>query len=500
MPFFTRFFESLLPPQTEDLAVWMNQRVVCLICIFASVIGLYSFIKWYLIGYYSLSYWALIPSAGMPLFLAANKYQRLSQRVISNGIIVLMLTYAASLIYHLGGIHSVHIFWLVCVTVFAFMLVGPKDGTFWLFSTVCLTLAFIMLDLYYPPLPSFPLNDSQRLVDTLSGYLLPQVCIGVAMIFIIRLRFSALRQTILLAEEAKNQTLTSQYLSEKLTNVLQQASLSSDTLLTSATDLSAVTNQVNTTSISIKDGISEQLAKTNAANDTLKNMAKSVEETSDAVGTIAKKGESVRQSSRDSSDGMKEAINCMNQIAQGNSDIRDYVSVISGIAAQTNLLALNAAIEAARAGEHGRGFAVVADEVRSLSNRSNEAADEITGLIESSEDKIERGASIVNTTGEQLIDVVKQIEEIFETIDFSAQSLKSQSENINGILNDSLAMEEFCGTNVRHSDNLIEGAVLLTGVAKKLTGLSEVMCQTVQQAESIEGLEKPDDAGSSELF
>ena len=61
-------------------------------------------------------------------------------------------------------------------------------------------------------------------------------------------------------------------------------------------------------------------------------------------------------------------------------------------------------------------------------------------------------------------------------------------------------MEEFCGTNVRHSDNLIEGAVLLTGVAKKLTGLSEVMCQTVQQAESIEGLEKPDDAGSSELF
>ncbi len=494
------FFDSLLPPRHENLSIWMTQRVITFSCIVASLIGLYSFLKWFLIGYYSLSYWALIPTLGMPILLLANKYQYLPVQMISNSLLTLMTTYAVSLIYHLGGIQSAHFFWIVSIAVFAFILVGPLNGSLWLFLISCLTVGFIINDLYYSPLPSFPLNDNQRLVDTLSGYLLPLLTVGAAMIFIIRLRFDALKQTIQLADEAKSQTLTSQYLSEQLTNVLQQASLSSDTLITSATDLSAVTNRVNTTSSSIKHGINEQLNNTNAANDTLKNMAKSVEETSNAVSTIAKKGESVRQSSRDSSEKMKEAINCMNQIAEGNSDIRDYVSVISGIAAQTNLLALNAAIEAARAGEHGRGFAVVADEVRSLSNRSNDAADEITGLIESSEKNIERGASIVNSAGEQLIEVATQIDEIFETIDFSAQSLQSQSEDIKDILNDSLAMEKFCETNVQYSDDLIEGAVLLTNVANKLTGLSEVMSQTVQKAESIEGLDKNDGAGSSELF
>jgi len=134
----------------------------------------------------------------------------------------------------------------------------------------------------------------------------------------------------------------------------------------------------------------------------------------------------------------------MEQIAEGNKNIRDYVGVISGIAEQTNLLALNAAIEAARAGEHGRGFAVVADEVRNLSNSSNDAASEISDLILSSEQNIERGTIIVGTAGEQLNEVATQIESIFQSINFSAEKLKSQNDGINGILNDSREVEKVC--------------------------------------------------------
>ena len=168
---------------------------------------------------------------------------------------------------------------------------------------------------------------------------------------------------------------------------------------------------------------------------------------------------------------MQSMIQAMADIKTDSAKISDIIKNIEGIAEQTNLLSLNAAIEAARAGEAGRGFSIVAEEVRSLAEGSAKAAKNTAKLIVNSLETVEKGTMIVNETAQSLAQVVSNTSDITNIIADIADAAREQASAIEQINTGFEQMADAVTTNSMTAQESAQSSEELTAQAQNLKEL-----------------------------
>ena len=204
----------------------------------------------------------------------------------------------------------------------------------------------------------------------------------------------------------------------------------SRTLESGANQVAAAAGQVSASSQSLAEGASEQAASLEESSASLEEMAAMTRRNADSAGQARGLAGETRASTEAGAGRMREMHAAMNELKASSDDIAKIIKTIDEIAFQTNILALNAAVEAARAGEAGAGFSVVADEVRSLAQRSAVAARETAGKIEAAIQKSHQGAAIADDVVRALDDILSKVRRMDGVIAEIAQASSEQSTGI----------------------------------------------------------------------
>ncbi|RVY70372.1 HAMP domain-containing protein [Helicobacter pylori] len=272
----------------------------------------------------------------------------------------------------------------------------------------------------------------------------------------------------LIMEEIKGISTSNKTSMDKLVQIVQETQKSmknSSTTLNSvknkATDIASMMN----TSIEQSQGLRKRLIETQGL----------VKESKDAIGDLFSQ---ITESAHTE----EELSSKVEQLSRNADDVKSILDIINDIADQTNLLALNAAIEAARAGEHGRGFAVVADEVRNLAGRTQKSLAEINSTIMVIVQEINDVSSQMNLNSqkmERLSDMSKSVQETYEKMSSNLSSVVQDSNQsmddyaksghqIEAMVSDFAEVEKVASKTLADSSDILNIATHVSGTTMNL--------------------------------
>lgn len=254
------------------------------------------------------------------------------------------------------------------------------------------------------------------------------------------------------SHEVRDSSATSEQISRDTNQQTSQQQLEISSVVTATNEMSATSHEVARLAQSTADGAKK-------SQDIIKK--------SQAALSIAVDG--VRNLAND----MGDASQSISQVAARSEDITRIIDVIKAIAEQTNLLALNAAIEAARAGEQGRGFAVVADEVRSLASKTQNSTDEINSMIQSLQLEVSKAVTIIDNSTTKAEESVEQTHQAFTSLSEVVETTDTINDNADQV---AAAAEE----QSQVAEEINKNLTIIGDAADTLAQLSEQSQQSNQ--------------------